>query len=101
MAQPIATPEAMRRAIRELLMAGTWPTVSLVRKQIGGGGLTVITEMLGEWRRDALAKLARMEDPDQAPAGVPPEVFEAGSIMWEKALATARREVASGKKARR
>lgn len=75
----------------EMREAGESPTLAAVRKKIGGGSFTTISEAIKEWRQRAQEK-ARTDE-----LVVPNELRDlvagAGKAFWQSALEQARAEV--------
>jgi chromosome segregation ATPase len=85
------TKEQIWRVADELVEAGGSPTLATIRKRVGGGSFTTISEAMAEWRRREQQK-ARVEElviPDEI-KGV---ALDAGRAVWRTALELARSEV--------
>lgn len=81
----------------EMLEAGESPTLAAVRKRVGGGSYTTISEALKEWRQREQQK-AR-SDEVVVPEEVRALVAGAGKSIWQAALDLARSEIEGVKSA--
>lgn len=84
------TKEQIWRVADEMLEAGDSPTLAAVRKKVGGGSFTTISEAIKEWRQRAQeqAKIDEVVVPDQIR-----ELFAgAGKAIWQAAIDQARSE---------
>jgi chromosome segregation ATPase len=85
------TKEQIWRVADELVEAGGSPTLATIRKRVGGGSFTTISEAMAEWRRREQQK-ARVEAlviPDE----IKNVALDAGRAVWQTALELARSEV--------
>lgn len=82
----MATREEIWTAADALVEAGERPTLVAVRKQVGGGSYTTISEAMAEWR-------ARQEQPparrDPAPETIAAQAAEMAAAIWAQASALA------------
>ncbi len=80
----MATKEEIWAAAGALVEAGERPTLSAVRKAVGGGSFTTISEAMTEWR----AKQTQPEAPKEpAPDAVLAKAKDLASDIWAQALA--------------
>ena len=77
----------------ELDAAGVNPTLAAVRKALGGGSFTTISEAMAEWRSRKEAKEAPIREP--APQLVAERLAEFGAEIWAAALELANGRLAS------
>ena len=77
----------------ELDAAGANPTLAAVRKALGGGSFTTISEAMTEWRNRKAAKDAPIREP--APQLVADRLAEFGAELWAAALELANSRLAS------
>jgi DNA repair exonuclease SbcCD ATPase subunit len=82
----MATKDEIWAAAQALADAGERPTLAAVRKAVGGGSFTTISEAMAEWR-------ARQEQPkveiDPAPERIGVQAAELASSIWAQASALA------------
>ncbi|MGY6217350.1 DNA-binding protein [Methylolobus aquaticus] len=85
------TKEQIWRVADEMLEAGESPTLAAVRKKIGGGSFTTISEAIKEWRQRAQerAKVDEVVVPDE----IRDLMTGAGKALWQTALDLARAEI--------
>lgn len=81
----------------ELDAVGINPTLAAVRKALGGGSFTTISEAMGEWRSRKEAKEAPSREP--APQFVTDRLAEFGAEIWAAALELANGRLASEREA--
>lgn len=74
----------------ELDAAGQSPTLAAVRKALGGGSFTTISEGMTEWKARKAAKETSLREP--APPQIAERLTEMGAEMWASAL-----ELANGR----
>jgi len=74
----------------ELDAAGQSPTLAAVRKALGGGSITTISEGMNEWKARKVAKATPLREP--APPQIAERLTEMGAEMWASAL-----ELANGR----
>lgn len=74
----------------ELAAAGQNPTLANVRKAVGGGSFTTISEAMSEWRGARQAATAPLREP--APPAIGDRLADLGADVWAIAL-----ELASGR----
>lgn len=75
------------RVADELNAEGIRPTLAAVRKKLGGGSFTTISEGMSEWRSRRQAAAVPRQDP--APPAVMEQLAEAGNALWALAVAQA------------
>ena len=82
----MATKDEIWAAAQALTDAGERPTLVAVRKAVGGGSYTTISEAMAEWR-------ARQEQPqarrDPAPEAIAAQAAEMAAAIWAQASALA------------
>jgi chromosome segregation ATPase len=71
----------------ELDAAGQNPTLAAVRKALGGGSFTTISEGMVEWKARKAAKETPLREP--APAVIVERLASVGAELWAEALALA------------
>ncbi len=81
----------------ELDTAGQKPTLAAVRKALGGGSFTTISEAMNEWRARKASQAAPIREP--APQAVADRLAEAGAEIWSLALELANARLASEREA--
>jgi len=91
------TKEQIFAAADELDAAGQNPTLAAVRKAVGGGSFTTISEAMGEWRASKTAQAAPMREP--APQAVTDKLAELGADLWGVALDMANTRLAAEREA--
>lgn len=77
----------------ELDLAGKSPTLAAVRKALGGGSYTTISEAMTEWKAKKAAKESPLREP--APHAVSEQLNEFGLEIWALALELANGRLAS------
>jgi chromosome segregation ATPase len=77
--------------------AGQSPTLAAVRKAVGGGSFTTISEAMTEWRARKAAKQTPLRDP--APAVIAQRLADFGAELWALALELANARLASEREA--
>jgi chromosome segregation ATPase len=82
----MATKEEIWVAADELMEAGQRPTLSAVRRMVGGGSYTTISEAMAEWRAKQ-AQPAPSKEP--APESIAAQASELAAAIWAQALALA------------
>ena len=78
------TPEQIVETAEALVERGEAPTLVAVRRELGGGSFTTISEALRSWRERRQATQARAESV-QVPARVQEALTEAGKMVWTEA----------------
>ena len=82
----MATKDEIWAAAQALADAGERPTLAAVRKAVGGGSFTTISEAMAEWR-------ARQDQPkveiDPAPERIGVQAAELANSLWAQASALA------------
>jgi len=91
------TKEQIFAAADELDAAGQNPTLAAVRKAVGGGSFTTISEAMSEWRASKTARAAPMREP--APQAVTDKLAELGADLWGVALEMANARLAAEREA--
>lgn len=71
----------------ELDAAGQNPTLAVVRKALGGGSFTTISDAMTEWRARKVAKEQPLREP--APPAIAERLGELGADIWSMALTLA------------
>ena len=91
------TPEQIWAAADAIDAAGQKPTLAAVRKAVGGGSYTTISETMAQWR----AHKAESAEPLREPA--PPQVLErlqeTGAEIWSAALEVATQRLSAEREA--
>jgi chromosome segregation ATPase len=85
------THEQIWKTADELNAGGVKPTLAAVRKAIGSGSYTTISEALKEWRQQK-EQVDRVDEV-VVPDAVKSVVLDAGKAIWQAALETSREEV--------
>ena len=94
----IATEQSVGEVCEALFREGSPITEIAVRKRLGGGSTPVIYRFIKIWEEHhrqqflALEQSAVDRGAGQAPADMPPELWEALQPAWEQAVATVRRQ---------
>ena len=92
----MASQEAIWAAADALVEAGERPTLAAVRKAVGGGSFTTISEAMGEWRtRQAIAEPVR----EPAPVAVAQQAAVLAAELWAQALAIAHERLQADREA--
>ena len=81
----------------ELDAAGQNPTLAAVRKALGGGSFTTISEGMTEWKARKAAKEQPLREP--APPSITDRLGELGADIWSMALELANGRLASEREA--
>jgi chromosome segregation ATPase len=81
----------------ELDAAGQNPTLAAVRKALGGGSFTTISEAMSEWRARKTAEAVPIREP--APQAVNDKLTELGADLWAVALELANNRLAAEREA--
>lgn len=81
----------------ELDAAGQNPTLAVVRKVLGGGSFTTISEAMNEWKARKTEKETPLRQP--APAAIADRLVEFGSEIWSLALELANGRLVSEREA--
>ncbi|MCE5388603.1 MAG: DNA-binding protein [Acidithiobacillus sp.] len=82
----MATKDEIWAAAQALADAGERPTLAAVRRMIGGGSFTTISEAMAEWR--ALQEQPKVEI-DPAPERIGVQAAELANSLWAQASALA------------
>ncbi|WP_346380791.1 DNA-binding protein [Acidithiobacillus sp.] len=92
----MASQEAIWAAADALVKAGERPTLAAVRKAVGGGSFTTISEAMAEWRgRQAIAEPVR----EPAPVAVSQQAAVLAAELWAQALAIAHERLQTDREA--
>ena len=92
----MASQEAIWAAADALVKAGERPTLAAVRKAVGGGSFTTISEAMAEWRgRQAIAEPVR----EPAPVAVSQQAAVLAAELWAQALAIAHERLQADREA--
>jgi chromosome segregation ATPase len=78
------TPEQIIETAEALAERGESPTLAAVRRELGGGSYTTISEALKGWRERRQVSQARAEAV-QVPARVQEALAQAGTLVWTEA----------------
>lgn len=81
----------------EIDAAGQKPTLAAVRKAVGGGSYTTISEAMQEWKARKAAKESRPMVPP--PSAVTDHLTDLGSEIWSLALEAANTQLAADREA--
>jgi len=88
------TKEQIFQAADQLIASGGSPTLANVRKALGGGSFTTISEAMGEWRA-AKQQAASIPPREPAPAAIAARLEELGADIWAGALEMANSRLSS------
>ena len=92
----MASQDEIWAAADALVKAGGRPTLAAVRKAVGGGSFTTISEAMAEWRtRQAVAEPVR----EPAPVAVSQHAVELAAALWAQALAIAHERLQADREA--
>ena len=92
----MATKDEIWSAAQTLADAGERPTLAAVRKAVGGGSFTTISEAMAEWRgRQAIAEPVR----EPAPVAVSQQAAVLAAELWAQALAIAHERLQADREA--
>ena len=86
------TKEGIFKAADELKASGESPTLAAIRKKVGGGSFTTISEAMKEWRESTAPK-APVKTP--APESLKGRLDELSAELWDAALTMANDRLAS------
>ena len=81
----------------ELDQAGKPPTLAAVRKAVGGGSFTTISDAMTEWKAKRQAKETPITEP--APQALTDRLNEFGAELWSMALQLANARMAADREA--
>jgi len=81
------TKDDIFRAANELDLLGQSPTLAAVRKHLGGGSFTTISEAMSEWKSKRASKDAPLREP--APQAIQDQLSSLAGDIWALAIATA------------
>ena len=87
-----STRELIFEVADDIDAGGQKPTLAAVRKAIGGGSFTTISEAMKEWRSQKTAKEARPLAPP--PSAVTERLIDLGAEVWSLALEMANGQLA-------
>ena len=92
----MASQQEIWAAADALVEAGERPTLAAVRKAVGGGSFTTISEAMAEWRgRQAIAEPVR----EPAPVAVSQQAAVLAAEVWAQALAIAHERLQADREA--
>lgn len=91
------TKERLFQVADELDSKGINPTLAAVRKGLGGGSFTTISEAMAEWKARKAAKEKPLNEP--APQAVAERLAELGGEIWAAALELANGRLAAEREA--
>ena len=92
----MASQQEIWAAADALVKAGERPTLAAVRKAVGGGSFTTISEAMGAWRaRQAIAEPVR----EPAPVAVSQQAAVLAAELWAQALAIAHERLQADREA--
>ena len=91
------TKEQIFSAADELDEAGKNPTLAEVRKLVGGGSFTTISEAMNEWRARKASQPSVIREP--APAAVAEKMATLGAEVWAAAMELANTRLATEREA--
>ena len=91
------TKEQIFAVADDLDAAGQNPTLANVRKQLGAGSFTTISEAMNEWRARKASQAAPIREP--APASITEKLAELGGDLWAVALDMANNRLAAEREA--
>lgn len=86
----MSTKDRIWAAADELDAAGQKPTLSAIRKQVGGGSYTTISDVMAEWRAQRQKKSPSSRE--QTPEALTDKLLELGADIWGNAM-----ELANGR----
>lgn len=81
------------RVADEIDAVGQSPTLAAVRKSLGGGSFTTISEAMNQWKARKAAKETPLREP--APPAIEGQLQELGVEIWATALSLANGRLAS------
>jgi len=81
------TKDDIFRAASELDVLGQSPTLAAVRKHLGGGSITTISEAMSEWKSKRTSKDATLREP--APQAIQDQLSSLAGDIWALAIAAA------------
>lgn len=91
------TKEQIFQTADQLTAAGESPTLANVRKALGGGSFTTISDAMNEWKAKQQATHAPIREP--APTAVATRLEELGADIWAVALELANARLTSEREA--
>lgn len=91
------TKEQIFQAADALAADGVSPTLANVRKALGGGSFTTISEAMGEWKGRQQSSAAPIREP--APEAVSRRIMEVGAELWAVAMEAASSRMAGEREA--
>jgi chromosome segregation ATPase len=93
----VITKEAVFEAANSLLEKNEKPTLSNVRKELGGGSFTTISDFMREWKTEQ--ELANQPQVLRMPDVVNDTISKAAALIWETARDAAQDELVGERKA--
>lgn len=87
------TPERIHAAADKIAQDGERPTLSRVRKALGGGSFSTISEAMQEWREKQTEEHALAEV--EVPASLNERVEQLKAAAWESAMAEAEKRLSA------
>ncbi len=81
------TKDDIFRAANELDVLGQSPTLAAVRKHLGGGSFTTISDAMTEWKSKKISKDAPLREP--APQAIQDQLSSLAGDIWALAITTA------------
>jgi chromosome segregation ATPase len=85
------TKERIWQVAEALVAAGENPTLAAIRKQLGGGSFTTLSEALKEWRQQIQQK--PVSEMVILPETIQTRILDFSKVLWQSALETAQAEV--------
>ena len=95
----LVTKQSVFDAADALKTSGQKPTIDAIRKALGGGSFSPISELLKEWRVDQAASHAAAPIAEQAPAALQERFGAVLASAWADALALANDRLESERRA--
>lgn len=93
------TTQDIHHAADKIVSEGGSPTLSAVRKELGGGSFTTISDEMKSWKAAHSKQLASTPIREPAPASVSEKLTEFGSALWGMALEMANARLQSEREA--
>ena len=93
----VITRERIFQIADEIESAGQNPTLSSVRKRLGGGSFSTLSKTMAEWREAYVARKKRPAEP--APQDISERFLELGWEIWAMALENANARLAGEREA--
>lgn len=95
----LVTKQSVYDAANALKANGQKPTIDAIRKALGGGSFSPISELLKEWRAEQTASQAAAPIVEQAPAALQERFGAVLASAWADALALANERLESERRA--